>query len=90
VTGTKPEGSAANVARQMPAYHFNLVDGAVRLLDPKGVDLPDDAAAMHYAAQLARGFKWIQWSVHVTAENGDVVGCVDRRETRRRRPDDSE
>ena len=61
----------------MAVYQFNLVDGVTRLLDPKGTELPDDDAALHYALKLARGFTWVRWSVHVIAEHGELVGCVD-------------
>jgi hypothetical protein len=63
----------------MPRYYFHLVDGAVQLLDPKGTELPDDSAAMQHGSELARGFKWIRWSVRVTAETGHLLGRIDPR-----------
>jgi hypothetical protein len=54
----------------MPLYHFNLMAGVTRVLDPRGTYLPDDDAARRHATQLARGLKW---SIEVIAENGDFV-----------------
>ena len=39
----------------MPVYHFNLMAGVPRLLDPRGTHLPDDDAARRHADQLVRG-----------------------------------
>ena len=36
--------------------HFNLRDGNTLLQDPKGVALPNEAAALQHAKRLARGF----------------------------------
>jgi Domain of unknown function (DUF6894) len=55
----------------MPVYHFNLIVGVTRVLDPRGIYLPDDDAARWHAIQLARN---LNGSVEVIAENGD---CVD-------------
>jgi hypothetical protein len=54
----------------MPLYHFNLMAGVTRVLDPRGTHLPDDDAARRHATQLARDLKW---SIEVIAENGDFV-----------------
>jgi hypothetical protein len=58
----------------MPLYHFNLMAGLTRVLDPRGTYLPDDDAARRHAAQLARSLKW---SIEVIAENGDFVGMFE-------------
>ncbi len=39
----------------MPIYHFHLTDGR-KVHDPRGLELPDEAAARHYAEGLAHGF----------------------------------
>ena len=57
-------------------YHFNLQDGDTLLRDHKGVYLPNNEAALRRAEQLARGFKWICWSIHVTDEEGNAIGSV--------------
>ncbi len=59
-------------------YHFNLRDGDILLQDPKGVALPDDTAALQHAKRLARGFKWVQWSIDVTDERGNTIGRIER------------
>jgi uncharacterized protein DUF6894 len=41
--------------KPMPIYHFHVTDGR-RLLDPRGLDLPDAEAAARYGQQLAEGF----------------------------------
>jgi hypothetical protein len=58
----------------MPVYHFNLMAGVPRLLDPRGTYLPDDNAARRYAEGLARGqsAQGLQWSIEVISERGDV------------------
>jgi hypothetical protein len=63
----------------MPMYHFNLMAGVTRVLDPRGTYLPDDDAARRYAEQLVRGqlVQDFQWSIEVTAENGDFVDTVE-------------
>jgi hypothetical protein len=60
----------------MPLYHFNLMAGVPRLLDPRGTYLPDDEAARHHAEQIARG-QLVQASIEVISENGDVVDIVE-------------
>lgn len=71
----------------MPVYHFHLCDGH-RLLDPRGVDLPDAEAAAHHGDQLAKGFvdaaralsgegHQSNWHIHVTDEDGHTLGRFD-------------
>ena len=62
----------------MPVYHFNLMAGVPRLLDPRGTHLPDDDAARRHADQLVRGqlAQGLQWSVEVISETGEVVDIV--------------
>jgi hypothetical protein len=63
----------------MPVYHFNLMAGVPRLLDPRGTYLPDDNAARRYAQGLARSqsAQGLQWSIEVISEKGDVVDIVE-------------
>ncbi len=61
----------------MSAYQFTLFDGVTRLIGSNRIELPNDQAAVQYATQIARGLKWVRWPVHVIAENGETVGCVD-------------
>jgi len=63
----------------MPLYHFNLMAGIPRLLDPRGTYLPDDDAARRHAEQLARGqlVHGLKWSIEVISENGNVVEIVE-------------
>ena len=63
----------------MPVYHFNLMAGVTRVLDPTGTYLPDDVAARRYAEQLVRGqlVQDLQWSIEVITENGDFVDTVE-------------
>jgi hypothetical protein len=51
----------------MPLYHFNLMAGVTRVLDPRGTYLPDDDAARRYAKQLVRAqlVQGPQWSIEV-------------------------
>jgi hypothetical protein len=58
-------------------YYFNLCDGDTLLRGTKGVRLPDHAAALRHAQQLARGFKWIRWSIHVIDEQGRAIGTIE-------------
>jgi Domain of unknown function (DUF6894) len=62
----------------MPVYHFNLMAGVTRVLDPRGTYLPDDDAARRYAKQLVRAqlVQGPQWSIEVITENGDFVDMV--------------
>ena len=64
------------VARFPRRYHFILTDGETLLRDHNGIDLPNDHAALRYAQQLARGFKWIRWSIFVTDPEGNMIGKV--------------
>jgi hypothetical protein len=63
----------------MPVYHFNLMAGVPRLLDPRGTYLPDDDAARWHAKQLARVqlAQGLQWSIEVISEKGEVVDIVE-------------
>jgi hypothetical protein len=63
----------------MPLYHFNLLAGIPRLLDPRGMYLPDDDAARRHAAQQVRVqlLQDLKWSIEVISENGDVVDIVE-------------
>jgi hypothetical protein len=63
----------------MPVYHFNLMAGVTRVLDPRGTYLPDDDAARRYADQLVRAqlVQGPQWSIEVITENGDFVDTVE-------------
>ena len=65
-----------HLARLPRRYHFMLRDGETLLRDHKGIDLPNDQAALRYAQQLARGFKWIRWSIFVTDPEGNMIGKV--------------
>ncbi len=61
----------------MSVYQFDLFDGITRLAGSNWIDLPNDRAAVQYATHIARGLKWVRWPVHIIAENGKTVGCVD-------------
>jgi hypothetical protein len=62
----------------MPLYHFNLMAGVTRVLDPRGTYLPDDDAARCYAEQLVRGqLVRGQWSIEVITETGNFVDMVE-------------
>jgi hypothetical protein len=63
----------------MPLYHFNLMAGVPRLLDPRGMYLPDDDAARRHAAQqgLVQLFQGLKWSIEIIAENGEFVDMVE-------------
>jgi hypothetical protein len=63
----------------MPLYHFNLMAGVTRVLDPRGTYLSDDDAARRYAEQLVRGqlVQGLKWSIEVITENGDFVDMVE-------------
>ena len=64
----------------MPIYHFHLTDGQ-KLHDPRGLELPNEAAARHYAEGLAHGFVPVasllngasQMFVEVVDEAGSTV-----------------
>jgi hypothetical protein len=63
----------------MPMYHFNLMAGVPRLVDPRGKYLPNDDAARQHAKQLVRSqsAQGLQWSIEVISEKGDVVDIVE-------------
>jgi hypothetical protein len=62
----------------MPLYHFNLMAGVTRVLDPRGTHLPDDDAARRYAEQLVRAqVRGLTWSIEVITENGGFVDMVE-------------
>ena len=62
----------------MPLYHFNLMAGVTRVLDPRGTYLSDDDAARRYAEQLVRGqLVRGQWSIEVITETGNFVDMVE-------------
>ena len=56
----------------MPTYHFHITDGR-KLFDPRGLELPDAAAARQYGQQLARGFHGMVY-VEVIDELGKPLG----------------
>jgi hypothetical protein len=64
----------------MPVYHFHLTDGQ-KVHDPRGLELPDEAAARRYAEGLAHGFVPVvplldgaaQMFVEVVDEAGSTV-----------------
>ena len=59
----------------MPVYHFNLMAGVTRVLDPRGTYLPDDVAARRYAEQLVRGqlVQDLQWSIEVITKTETLL-----------------
>jgi hypothetical protein len=57
--------------KPMPIYHFHVTDGR-RLLDPRGLDLPDAEAAARYGQQLAEGFASV-----VSAIDGSPLSYVE-------------
>jgi hypothetical protein len=74
-----PAASAPEISttgRRKHRYHFNISDGDMLLPDPKGIDLPDNEAALRHAELLARGFKWIRWSISVLDENGNMIAKI--------------
>jgi hypothetical protein len=69
----------------LPRYFFHLVDPSERILDPDGVELADDAAALVEATQTVRELldeDPVQttlhgWSFQVVDEAGRVVVTLD-------------
>jgi len=64
----------------MMRYFFHLEDGAC-IRDPKGVDFPDDAAALQEAANIAQELSKArvhayEWRVVVKNADGMRVGSV--------------
>jgi hypothetical protein len=72
-------GIVGDFPTAMPVYHFNLMAGVPRLLDPRGTYLPDDDAARRHGEQLVRRqlVQGLKWSVEVISENGGVVDIVE-------------
>jgi Domain of unknown function (DUF6894) len=64
----------------MPTYRFNITDGR-KLLDPHGLDLPNEEAALRYADQLAEGYGPVSRAlngenatfIEVTDEHGNTI-----------------
>ena len=73
----RSEPGGATTYESSRKYYFNLCDGDTLLRDTKGVRLPDHGAALRHAQQLARGFKWIRWSIHVIDERGRSIGTIE-------------
>ena len=69
----------------LPRYFFHLVDTSERILDPDGVELADDAAALVEATQAVRELldedpdqtTWHGWSFQVVDQAGLVVVPLD-------------
>ena len=74
-----PDAGALQIGNPGHRYHFNLCDGVTFIPDHRGADLPDKEAALQHAKQLARGFKWIRWSIDVTDEQGHAIGKIERK-----------
>ena len=72
----------------MPRYHFHLRNG-VNLMDPRGVELPDDEAARQHGAQLAAhiGRTDPNGVIHITNESGDTVARCPAQAPKREAPD---
>jgi hypothetical protein len=69
----------------MPRYYFHLTDGKEMLKNPKGLDLPGNAAAREEAVILARDLKhgkvhpgrsWKGWLVEIVDGHGHRVDSV--------------
>ena len=69
----------------MPRYWFCLTDGEEVLENPKGLELPGDAAALDEAVVLARELKegkvvpgrnWDGWFVDIQNEHGESIDTV--------------
>lgn len=69
----------------MPRYHFHLTNGQEILDNPKGLDLPGNAAAREEAVVLARELKegkampgrnWDGWFVEIKDDHGHRVDSV--------------
>jgi hypothetical protein len=69
----------------LPRYFFHLVDTSERILDPEGVELADDAAALLEATQAVRELldedpdqtTWHGWSFQVVDQADRVVVSLD-------------
>ena len=69
----------------MPRYHFHITNGRESLDNPKGMDLPGNAAARQEEVVLARelrhgqaapGRGWQGWFVSVVDQHGHKVDSV--------------
>ncbi|MBV8244103.1 MAG: hypothetical protein JOZ35_20560 [Hyphomicrobiales bacterium] len=69
----------------MPRYHFHITNGQESLDNPKGMDLPGNAAARQEAVVLASelrhgkvkpGRTWQGWFVTVVDQHGHQVESV--------------
>ena len=69
----------------MPRYHFHITNGRENLDNPKGMDLPGNAAARQEAVVLASelrhgkvkpGRTWQGWFVTVVDQHGHQVDSV--------------
>ncbi len=69
----------------MPRYYFHVTNGQETLKNPKGMDLPGNAAAREEAVLLARELKqgkavpgrtWEDWFVTVVDQHGHRVESV--------------
>jgi hypothetical protein len=76
-------GHGASTA--MPRYHFHITNGQESLDNPKGMDLPGNAAARQEAVVLASelrhgqvkpGRNWQGWFVTVVDQHGHQVESV--------------
>jgi hypothetical protein len=69
----------------LPRYFFHLVDSSERILDPDGVELADDAAAVLEATQAVRELldedpdqtTWHGWRFEVVDQAARVVVTLD-------------
>jgi Domain of unknown function (DUF6894) len=69
----------------MPRYYFHITNGQETLKNPKGMELPGNAAARDEAVRLARELKhgkvapgrnWEDWFVAVVDQHGHQVDSV--------------
>ena len=69
----------------MPRYYFHVTDGRETLENPKGMDLPGNAAAREEAVVLANelrhgkakpGRSWQGWFVTIKDQHGHQVDSV--------------
>jgi hypothetical protein len=69
----------------MPRYHFHITNGRESLDNPKGMDLPGNAAARQEAVVLASELRhgkvmparnWQGWFVTVVDQHGHQVDSV--------------
>ena len=80
----------------MPTFYFHLANGR-KLLDPRGIDLPDQDAAKRHAERLAGGLTAVSrefggishlrdWHVQVTDERGKMLAQCEVPEPMKPRP----